>query len=77
MIQSRLEQKLCEGRNVSTELEKVQKEKTAMFQENTRSNHRIAYLEEHTQDLQYGLKQVHFYSKVFGLLINTSTIDEY
>ena len=59
MIQSRLEQKLCEGRNVSTELEKVQKEKTAIFQENTRLNHRIAYLEEHTQDLQYGLKQVH------------------
>ena len=59
MIQSRLEQKLSEGRNVSTELEKVQKEKTAIFQENTRLNHRIAYLEEHTQDLQYGLKQVH------------------
>ena len=60
MIQSRLEQKLSEGRHVSTELEKVQKEKTAIFQENTRLNHRIAYLEEHTQDLQYGLKQVQF-----------------
>jgi hypothetical protein len=58
MIQSRLEQKLSDGRNVSSELENVQKEKKALFIENTRLNHRIAYLEEHTQDLQLGLKQV-------------------
>merc|ERR1719481_1805934 len=29
-----------------------------MSQENMRLNHRIAYLEEHTKDLQMGLKQV-------------------
>ena len=58
MIQSKLEQKLSEGRNVTNELEKVQKEKTAVFKENTRLNHRIAYLEDHTHDLQFGLKQV-------------------
>ena len=58
MIQSRLEQKLSDGRNVSTALEKVQKEKKALFLDNSRLNHRIAYLEEHTQDLQFGLKQV-------------------
>ena len=58
LIQSRLEQKLSDGRNTSTELEIVQKEKKAMMQENTRLHHRIAYLEEHTKDLQMGLKQV-------------------
>ena len=58
LIQSRLEQKLSDGRNVSSELENVQKQRKAMFIENTRLNHRIAYLEEHTQDLQFGLKQV-------------------
>ena len=58
LIQSRLEQKLSDGRNTSTELEIVQKEKKAMLQENTRLHHRIAYLEEHTKDLQMGLKQV-------------------
>ena len=58
LIQSRLEQKLSDGRNTSTELEIVQKEKKAMLEENTRLHHRIAYLEEHTKDLQIGLKQV-------------------
>jgi hypothetical protein len=58
IIQYKLEQKLTDGRNVSIELERVQKEKTAMFHENIRLNHRIAYLEEHTQELQLGLQQV-------------------
>ena len=58
LIQSRLEQKLSDGRNISTELENAQKEKQSISQENMRLNHRIAYLEEHTKDLQMGLKQV-------------------
>ena len=58
LIQSRLEQKLSDGRNISTELVKIQKEKKVLTQENMRLNHRIAYLEEHTKDLQKGLKQV-------------------
>ena len=58
LIQSRLEQKLSDGRSVSSELEKAHKEKKAFILENSRLNHRIAYLEEHTHDLQFGLKQV-------------------
>ena len=58
IIQCKLEQKLTDGRNVSIELERVQKEKTAMFHENIRLSHRIAYLEEHTHELQLGLQQV-------------------
>ena len=58
IIQSTLEQKLSEGRSVSTELDKAKKEKKSLQQENLRLNHRIAYLEDQTTELQDGLKQV-------------------
>ena len=58
IIQSTLEQKLSEGRSVSTELDKAKKEKKNLQQENLRLNHRIAYLEDQTTELQDGLKQV-------------------
>ena len=58
MIKNKFEDKLNEGRNKSIMLEKIQKEKKVISQENTRLHHRIAYLEEHTQDLRSGLKQV-------------------
>ena len=43
---TRLEEKLKEGRDVSTVLGRVQGEKENMERENTRLNHRIFYLEE-------------------------------
>ena len=58
LIQSRLSEKLQEGRHVSSELSAVQKEKEKMFAENTRLNHRIEYLEDQVNDLQNGMKQV-------------------
>jgi len=58
IIQSTLEQKLTEGRNISTELDRAKKEKKNLQQENLRLNHRIAYLEDQTNELQEGLKQV-------------------
>ena len=58
IIQSTLEQKLSEGRNISTELDRAKKEKKSLQQENLRLNHRIAYLEDQTNELQDGLKQV-------------------
>ena len=58
IIQSTLEQKLSEGRNISTELDRAKKEKKNLQQENLRLNHRIAYLEDQTNELQDGLKQV-------------------
>jgi len=58
IIQSTLEQKLTEGRNVSTELDRAKKEKKSLQAENMRLNHRIAYLEDQTTELQEGLKQV-------------------
>ena len=45
IIQSTLEQKLSEGRTVSSELERARREKRSLAQENTRLQHRIAYLE--------------------------------
>ena len=57
LIQSRLEEKLSESQIVSVELDTAQKEKKDMLQDNTRLNHRIAYLEEHMRDLQFGLKE--------------------
>ena len=56
LIQSRLEEKLSESQIVSVELDTAQKEKKDMLQDNTRLNHRIAYLEEYMRDLQFGLK---------------------
>merc|ERR1719189_767559 len=58
IIQSTLEQKLTEGRNVSTELDRAKKEKKSLQAENMRLTHRIAYLEDQTTELQEGLKQV-------------------
>jgi len=58
LIQSRLSEKLKEGRHVSSELTSVQQEKEKMFAENTRLNHRIEYLEEQVNDLENGMKQV-------------------
>lgn len=58
IIQSTLEQKLNEGRSISSELDKAKKEKKNLQQENLRLNHRIAYLEDQTTELQEGLKQV-------------------
>ena len=58
LIQSRLSEKLQEGRHVSIELSTVQQEKVKMFAENTRLNHRIEYLEDQVNDLENGMKQV-------------------
>ena len=40
IIQSTLEQKLTEGRNISTELDRAKKEKKSLQAENMRLNHR-------------------------------------
>merc|ERR1719225_1800020 len=58
LIQSRLSEKLKEGRHVSSELSNVQQEKEKLFAENTRLNHRIEYLEDQVNDLENGMKQV-------------------
>ena len=61
-IQSRLEKKLLEGKKTCNELELVVKERDSLGKENMRLLHRIAFLEDHTKELQTGLKQVmHFY----------------
>jgi hypothetical protein len=46
LIQSRLEEKLREGRDMGSILHLVQREKEGLERENTRLNHRIFYLEE-------------------------------
>ena len=58
LIQTRLEMKLKEGRNVTNVLKVVEKEKDKMHKENTRLNHRISYLEEMCSELEWGMKQV-------------------
>ena len=58
IIQSTLEQKLTEGRTISGELDRAKKEKKSLQAENLRLNHRIAYLEDQTTELQEGLRQV-------------------
>jgi len=58
LIQSRLSEKLKEGRHVSSELSAVQQEKEKLCAENTRLNHRIEYLEDQVNDLENGMKQV-------------------
>jgi len=57
-IQSRLEKKFLEGKNTCTELELVVKERDSLGKENLRLLHRIAFLEDHTKELQIGLKQI-------------------
>ena len=49
LIQSRLEEKLREGRDMGSILHLVQREKEGLERENTRLNHRIFYLEEQVQ----------------------------
>ena len=58
MIQSRLETKLKEGRNLSTELNSVTADKQKLQKENTRLNHRIEYLEDQVAELENGMKAV-------------------
>jgi len=58
MIQSRLETKLKEGRNLSTELNSVTADKQKLQNENTRLNHRIEYLEDQVAELENGMKAV-------------------
>jgi len=53
-----LEAKLEEGRGVETELGVVRREREGLAGENTRLRHRVAFLEEHTRELQAGLKGV-------------------
>jgi hypothetical protein len=57
LIQSRLEEKLREGRDMGSILHLVQREKEGLERENTRLNHRIFYLEEQVQ-----------YSRAYSLL---------
>ena len=58
LIQSKLSEKLREGRHVSSELTAAQKEKESLLIENTRLNHRIEYLEDQITELDDGMKQV-------------------
>ena len=54
----RLETKLKEGRNLSTELNSVTADKQKLQNENTRLNHRIEYLEDQVAELENGMKAV-------------------
>ena len=58
LIQSRLETKLKEGRNLSSELGTVSAEKQKLQSKNTRLNHRIEYLEDQVAELENGMKAV-------------------
>ena len=58
MIQTRLDQKLREGRHVSQELAAVQAEREALTRENTCLLARIQQLEDQTEALQTGMRHV-------------------
>ena len=58
MIQTRLSEKLREGRHVSLELASVQQQRDKLAGDNTRLSHRIQYLEEQVAHLESGMKQV-------------------
>merc|ERR1712227_672077 len=58
MIQTRLSEKLREGRHVSLELASVQMQRDKLAGDNTRLSHRIQYLEEQVAHLESGMKQV-------------------
>ena len=58
MIQTRLSEKLREGRHVSLELASVQQQRDKLAGDNTRLTHRIQYLEEQVAHLESGMKQV-------------------
>ena len=58
LIQSRLSEKLQEGRHVSLELSVVQQQRDKLVSDNTRLRHRIQYLEDQVTHLEGGMKQV-------------------
>ena len=58
LIQTRLSEKLQEGRTVSLELSAVQQQRDKLGEDNTRLRHRIHYLEDHVTHLEAGMKQV-------------------
>ena len=62
LIQSVLEQKLSDGKDISKQLEASQREKKSLSEENTRLKHRIAYLEDQAQELQRGMQEVSYVS---------------
>ena len=58
MIQSRLSEKLREGRHVSLELAAVQQQRDDLAGDNTRLQHRIHFLQDQVANLESGMKQV-------------------
>ena len=58
LIQTRLEIKLREGRNIANMVTSVKEERDRLQMENTRLSHRIAYLEEMWTEVEGGRKQV-------------------
>ena len=58
LIQTRLSEKLQEGRSVSLELSAVQQQREKLVADNTRLRHRIHYLEDQVNHLEGGMKQV-------------------
>ena len=58
LIQTRLEIKLREGRNIANMVTSVKEERDRLQMENTRLNHRIAYLEDMWAEGEGGRKQV-------------------
>ena len=58
MIQSRLSEKLREGRHVSLELAAVQQQRDTLAGDNTRLQHRIHFLQDQVANLESGMKQV-------------------
>ena len=58
LIQSRLSEKLQEGRHVSLELSSVQQQRDKLVSDNTRLRHRIQYLEDQVSHLEGGMKHV-------------------
>ena len=58
LIQTRLSEKLQEGRSVSLELSAVQQQRDKLASDNTRLRHRIHYLEDQVTHLEGGMKQV-------------------
>ena len=60
LIQSRLSEKLQEGRSVSLELSAVQQQRDKLVGDNTRLRHRIHYLEDQVTHLEGGMKQVQY-----------------
>ena len=67
MIQTRLSEKLREGRTVSLELGSVQTQRDKLAAENTRLGHRIQYLEEQVASLESGMKQVRRMAALSGV----------